>query len=222
MTDTDTDSTNKRPLENEPLDVLKVLDIHKGTPLQVYWELVDTEIETTSLHQFWWDCEILERTDRFHTLTDDEDGTSEQLPIYTLKYKPFPPDYPDESTVDACFISAEELYDIETDNILKWKLLDDHTKMSSPNLKSSTSAEVDRFVDALVNKLVQTKFTHLKNLPFSEQFELTERIKRGKKLLGDRLKQHFDEHDKMDENDVQTILKEVGPQLSALKKSRSL
>uniref|UniRef100_A0A7S2SDU8 Uncharacterized protein n=1 Tax=Mucochytrium quahogii TaxID=96639 RepID=A0A7S2SDU8_9STRA len=99
-------------------DLGPALKIGEGTKIQVKWSIAEGEED----EDVWWGGEILKSTGEKHMLTDPENNNERvKVPVYSIKYEPLLPDFPESSVSKVCFTDRHELYDIETDSNQCWR-----------------------------------------------------------------------------------------------------
>ena len=82
-----------------------------------------TQPNTDDLVQHWWPCTLLPPTPGLtHTMTDEETGDSQSVPLLRVLYDARPElGYDDAITSDVCFLGEHLVYDVGEDNTTVFK-----------------------------------------------------------------------------------------------------
>lgn len=229
---------------SEVIDVALEMNFQRGDCIEVKWTINDDddsegegqhnseEVKMMAINEdespkqitVWWAATLCEKTDKMHTLTDEESKEREgayelhkspgvQVPIYTLNYAPLEEHgFDTHSLEDVAFISNRTLLNLSTDEMMTFRKSGEPSPPSSPTPddtggKMNTSESVisrefasqDEMGD-FINQLMQQCLTStgmaekMTSLPASEQLIIAERIKKAKEGF---LSKIIEETDKM-------------------------
>mmetsp|Transcript_26285 Transcript_26285/g.39414 ORF Transcript_26285/g.39414 Transcript_26285/m.39414 type:complete len:310 (+) Transcript_26285:83-1012(+) len=74
-----------------------------------------------SVTKVWWGGILQKADDRTYKIQDGNDEVT--VPIHSIDYDPYPPEFPNRSTEDVCFLSNHSLLNIESNTKTCWRLM---------------------------------------------------------------------------------------------------
>ncbi|KAL7540231.1 hypothetical protein ACHAXR_009957 [Thalassiosira sp. AJA248-18] len=219
----------------EVVDVAAQLQFTPGDRIEVKWTInddddsegeggkenapkdeTDKEDESGKSVSVWWPATLSGRTERMHTLTEEEREESDykspgvKLPIYNLNYSPLEEyGFESHSLEEVAFISDRTLLNLSTDEIMIFRKLGTTSPPPSPIEEVAADEseitkgfngqdEMAEFMNNLMQQCLEKTGMdrRMGSLPASEQLMMAERIKKAKDGMLEKL---MEETDKMDE-----------------------
>lgn len=201
-------------------DLRKILGIKDSTVMEVKWcfEYEDKEDEVkwvvATIHEY--------ETGRTHRVwnCDDEDEKTEEtdyqdVPIVSIHYS----DEKDEYH-DICFLGDHIIYDIETDTPLSWRFFgdtyeegdsedeDEETILMHCDSEEDLKRQINEFVPSMFINILQKYTERVNSLPQPAIDAFTKQTLEFKKILSDRIFEHFVGKDGMKEGQVMCLARD--------------